>query len=826
MSRFATIARKAVRPLVSLVGVLALVASGLVLTAAAASASTTTLTLNVAPLWTQGTVLAGEYPSTIAFGNGVFVATSSDSVNAVAYSTNGITWTDTTMPATGSWVSPAFGDGQFVSVDPSTADAAYSTNGITWTEATLPASGNWVAVTYGGGEFVAITGLGAVAYSTNGITWSSASMPSGDSGWDSLAYGNGEFVSVADQNGDAAYSANGITWTAATIPAYGASSVTYGAGNFVALGGSSPGSGMYSSNGISWTAMSLPSTAQWGLITYGDGEFFALTSEDTPAAATSPNGISWTSTTPPADGTQFWALAYGNEAFAAIEPNGTTAVLAPSSAPAVSSTGNAYLASLDAPSDLAPTGTLTVTESSSGTCSTSTWSNAGSDGGSGELFTATCAISSAENSGATITAAYTGTDYGPLSSNTLGISGAPSIGSASITGLPRLGTVLTAVSSGVTGYPTPTETYQWYDGSTAIVGATSSTYTVQSSDMGDTIHVVITETNGVGSPASATSASTITADAAPTITAATITGTPMVGDTLTATSSGVTGYPTPTETYQWYYNLTPIQEATSSTYTIPSAYIGDSISVVITEFNGVPNTPQAWSAGTSDVTNMPGAPTIEAATITGTSEVGQTLTATATGVTGTPTPTETYQWFDDSSAITGAASSTYTVQGSDLGESISVAITETNGVGSPATATSDGTSGVTTVPTGGGGGSDVVGSAPPTSPPQSPPTTTPQSPPITSDATTSVTVNLGFAAASTTLSPAEMTTLTTVAKSSGSGATATISITSYAKNDAPVARARANRVATYFKARTKATVKIRVVTTKGNKVTVVAKKKQ
>ena len=43
--------------------------------------------------------------------------------------------------------------------------AAYSTDGITWTEATLPSSASWYSVCYGNGKFVAVEYTGSkVAY--------------------------------------------------------------------------------------------------------------------------------------------------------------------------------------------------------------------------------------------------------------------------------------------------------------------------------------------------------------------------------------------------------------------------------------------------------------------------------------------------------------------------------------------------------------------------------------------------------------------------------------------------------------------------------------
>lgn len=61
----------------------------------------------------------------------------------------------------------------------------------------------------------------------------------------------------------------------------------------------------------------------------------------------------------------------------------------------------------------------------------------------------------------------------------------------------RVGDTLTADNGTWTNNPT-SYTYQWYDENTAIVGATSSTYQLQSSDVDHTVDVSVTAHNGSG----------------------------------------------------------------------------------------------------------------------------------------------------------------------------------------------------------------------------------------------------------------------------------------------------------------------------------------
>jgi hypothetical protein len=69
-------------------------------------------------------------------------------------------------------------------------------------------------------------------------------------------------------------------------------------------------------------------------------------------------------------------------------------------------------------------------------------------------------------------------------------------------------------------------------------------------------------------------------------------------------------------------------------------------------------------------------------TISGTETEGETLTASPASVAGSPTPARSWQWERTGTPISGATSITYTLQASDVGETITVVQTETNSEGS------------------------------------------------------------------------------------------------------------------------------------------------
>ena len=99
-------------------------------------------------------------------------------------------------------------------------------------------------------------------------------------------------------------------------------------------------------------------------------------------------------------------------------------------------------------------------------------------------------------------------------------------------------------------------------------------------------------------------------------------------------------------------------------------------------------------AVTNNSTVSVNTPATGAPTITGTAQVGETLTASTTGIAdanGLTTPNYTYQWIRVNSTeadITGAISSTYILVGADLGKTLKVRVSFTDDLGNTETRTS------------------------------------------------------------------------------------------------------------------------------------------
>lgn len=264
--------------------------------------------------WKENTLPANTDWKSVTYGDGKYVAVTFYSDKG-AYSTDGVTWTEMSMPAVDSWI-VTYGNGKYVALASGNTKGAYSTNGINWTEMNMPSSRSWNGLTYGNGKFVAVAASSDKgAYSTDGVTWTEMSMPTSRD-WASVTYGDGKFVAVVVDSLYGAYSADGISWTEMSMPASRIwRRVTYGNGKFVAVGSGSD-KGAYSTDGISWTEMSMPTSRSWIGLTYGDDKFVAV-AYNSDKGAYSIDGITWTETTLPAS-IRWNDVTYGDGKFVAV----------------------------------------------------------------------------------------------------------------------------------------------------------------------------------------------------------------------------------------------------------------------------------------------------------------------------------------------------------------------------------------------------------------------------------------------------------------------------------------------------------------------------
>ena len=285
----------------------------------------------------------------------------------------------------------------------------------------------------------------------------------------------------------------------------------------------------------------------------------------------------------------------------------------------------------------------------------------------------------------------------------------PTVTSSGSLSTPQVDDRLTATDGTWTG--APTFTYQWLRDGGPVGSATASTYTIGADDTGHALTIRVTATNDIGtdtasslatgvvggggadtsSPPSSTAAPTIGDGGPGTMTA------PKVGDQLTATLGDWNGNPT-SYSHIWRRDGHSVSGQTLLTYTIVAADVGHALRIHVTATNS-DGSAAADSDPTGTVTGGVGAPSNTAMpTISGTAQVGETLSATHGAWSGIPT-SYSYQWYNcnyypdptDTNycvARLGATSAQYTIESlfnnPELNQVFRVTVIATNSSGSSA----------------------------------------------------------------------------------------------------------------------------------------------
>ena len=186
--------------------------------------------------------------------------------------------------------------------------------------------------------------------------------------------------------------------------------------------------------------------------------------------------------------------------------------------------------------------------------------------------------------------------------------------------------------------------------------------------------------------------------------APTIRGTAQVGETLTADISGIAdadGLNNVSYSYQWVANDgtsdTDIAGETDSTFTLLDADEGNTIKVRVNFTDDAGHEETLTSAATATVVAKANSPATGAPAISGTAQVGETLTADTSGISdpdGLVNVTFSYQWVADDADIAGATASTYSLVAADEGQTIKVEVNFTDDAGNGETLTSAATAAV------------------------------------------------------------------------------------------------------------------------------------
>jgi hypothetical protein len=280
-----------------------------------------------------------------------------------------------------------------------------------------------------------------------------------------------------------------------------------------------------------------------------------------------------------------------------------------------------------------------------------------------------------------------------------------------VTGPARSGQTLTSSTpGGWTGTVPMTYARQWNRcdsggaACTAIPAATASTYVLTDDDIGHTIRVAVTATNVASSATASSLASATIGPKVPPVKTAdpAISGSPIDGQTLTASDGAWSGTATITTARRWQ-RCAPLGvdcvelAASSTTLTLTSADVGFVFRTRVTAAN-----PDGSSDALSALTAVV-APAIPSTTalpaVSGTAREGQLLSATQGTWKGTPAISYAHSWqrcdAGVCSAIAGAGATTYRVVAADVGRTLRAVVSATNAAGttsaqSAATATVSG----------------------------------------------------------------------------------------------------------------------------------------
>jgi hypothetical protein len=300
------------------------------------------------------------------------------------------------------------------------------------------------------------------------------------------------------------------------------------------------------------------------------------------------------------------------------------------------------------------------------------------------------------------------------------INSAPT-GGAAITGTATEDQVLTAVSTLADAEGLGTLHYQWQHdvGSGFVnVGADQGTYTLGDTDVGGTVRVVISYTDGGGTAESATSSATTAIANVNDIPTGgvSVTGTATEDQVLTAASTLADADGLGTLHYQWqrdsgsgYTNV----GADQATYTLGDVDVGSTVRVVVSYTDQQGTAESSTSSATAAIAAVNDAPSGSAA-VTGTATEDQVLTAVSTLADVDGLGTLHYQWQHDVGSgfvNVGADQATYTLGDADVGGTVRVVISYTDGQGFANSATSSATPAIANIDDPHTGGAAVSGTA-------------------------------------------------------------------------------------------------------------------
>ena len=297
-------------------------------------------------------------------------------------------------------------------------------------------------------------------------------------------------------------------------------------------------------------------------------------------------------------------------------------------------------------------------------------------------------------------------------------------GLPTIDGTPQVGETLTTDTSAIEdgdGLTNVAYRYQWA-GSKSVIDADTgvayilsfeipdqagSSYTLTPADEGWTFEVNVSFTDDAGNAESLTSAATVAVAPKPNTLATglpTISGTPQVGETLTADVASIgdaDGLTNVSYRYQWLAGGSDIEDATGSSHLLTTSDQGQTVQVKVTFTDDADNQESLTSAETLAVAAKPNTAATGEPTISGTPQVDETLTADTSAISdedGLTNVSYQYQWLRDDADIAGQTNSTYRLVSADQDKTIKMRVTFNDDAGNAESLTSTATTAVAAQP--------------------------------------------------------------------------------------------------------------------------------
>jgi hypothetical protein len=239
--------------------------------------------------WTLSRVPVNFFLSSIAFGNGLFVASHPGSF---WLSTNAVTWTKSNFEPDTILTDISFLNGRFFCVEYTTnlqPTLLSSTNALEWESQYIPTNNiSFAAPVYGNGLYVLVGSPGVIYTSADTKIWTRRDPPT-HTDFYSAAFGNGVFVALGS-GGRIFVSQDAINWSQIWVSPSYLNGLDFANGLFIAAGRDI----FTSPDGNTWTPQSSDKSFDFpkNSTTYGAGKYICVGSRG--AILSSVNASQWT----------------------------------------------------------------------------------------------------------------------------------------------------------------------------------------------------------------------------------------------------------------------------------------------------------------------------------------------------------------------------------------------------------------------------------------------------------------------------------------------------------------------------------------------------